>query len=635
MKPITVPAYEVLPDGMPYMNVTPVLSEITLFMAFFHHHTYNEPTTRHYFDAEFTNPFRYSLLLDESDFRALTINASGLPAYTLTVQGTNPGEFGPYDLDKMQMSSGTAATSSWIEFDKVPEGNYSGEAKLNPGEVYRLRDRDPDENPQGLIKRTNVSEMRLGSAFKTTGDNITLAARFDEGEKVSFAVYKGASVGVEPIFLLNNLSFDSFQYFFPAPLSSEYARGENPDFANGEQTVAFHAAIGRDFDWESGASVDFLRQTDLRTPVFPMGEGAVRMASTNPVDLQDTDTGIHQETELFADSAWRDSTYGSYGDMRLYDVPTGVALTLGSYRLLPYKSLPPYALGSALGSREVEELNTAFDRYFLSTPSASLVGGFDNARIAAFSNAPTSIDPLEESVGQYLFLDGAFNWHSTSASAWKAALHQTFSEVHPVTYTDPSGQLREISTSQGVSAIFRHPFGAMNQVDLEADVTISGMSINDRRRVYFQQGVRLLDEESLDDLSEAIVSGLQLQEIPFASLSDFLNNGLLDRAIEGSGINAKFMPHANGYIGQSDLAAVLSLAPAVRSDVFIIRVSSEIVNPVTGETEGSVALEARLQRIPDFLDGSSADSIPSSTSSVAGRRFKIQSFRWLDQSNDI
>lgn len=635
LTPITVSGYEELPDGMPYVNVIPVLSEVTLYMAFFHHHTENRPTTRHYFDAEFTNPFRYGLLLEDSDFRAFTINATGLPAYSLTVVGTNSGEFGPYDLDVMAMSSGSAATSTWIEFDDEPEGNYSGSAQLLPGEVYRVRDRDPDESPQGLIKRTNETGMRINTAFSPSNDSIILEARFDDGENVSFSVYGGAAVGTEPIFVLTELPFDDFRYFFPSPLSAEYALGRNPDFGEGEQTVAFHAALGRDYDWESEASVDFLRQTDLRSPTFRNGLGTVRMGSTNPVDLQDNDTGLHQETELFADSEWRDSTYGSYTDMRLYDVPEGEPLTIGSYRLLPYKNLPPYALGGAFDSVDANVLNTAFDRYFLATPAVSQAADFENPRIEVLSNAPSSIDPLNQTVGQYLYLDGAFNWHSTSASAWKSSLHQVFSETHPIEYTDPLGQLREISVEPEKSAIFRHPFGAMNQVDLESDVSISGMRDDDRRRVYFQQGVRLLDEESLDDLSEAIVSEIQLHGVPFASLSGFLNDGLLDRAIEASGINAEFLPHANGFITQGDLAAMLSLAPAVRSDVFSIRVSSEIINPVTGEREGTIALEARLQRVPEFIDGSDSEAVPSSTESDAGRRFLINSFRWLDQSNAI
>lgn len=634
LTPITVSAFEGLEEGAPYRNVAPVLSEVTLFMSFFHHHSFNEPTTRHYYDAEFTNPFRYGLLLNASDRRALTVDTTGLPDYTLTVEGTNPGQFGPYDLDRMQMSSGSAATSSWMEFDETPEGSYSGEARLKAGEVYRLRDRDPDKSPQGLIKRTNDSSMRVGTAFKTSGDRIILAARF-KPEPVTISVYEGAAVGGDVIFQLRDLELDDFQYLFDSPLSEEYAMGRNPNFGEAEQTVAYHAALGRDFDWQSEETAEFLRLTDLRAPVFSVARGEVRMASTNPVDLQDTDTGIHQDTELFADSAWRDSTYGSYSDMRLYDVPVGNPLTLSAYRLLPFKGLPPNALGRASSSPLLKEMNAVYDRYFLAAPSVSGVSTFENTHLEVLPNAPASVDPLAENVAQYLAANGAFNWHSTSAFAWKAALHQAFTETHPVRYTDPNSRVQELPVERALSGIFRHPFGAMSEVDLEEDVTIAGMGEDDLRRVYFQQGVRLLDEESLDDLSAGIVSELQLRGRPFASLSDFLNDGLLDRALERSGVNAGFLPHANGYIDQGDLAALLSLSPTVRSDTFTIRVSSEILNPTTGERTGAVVLEARIQRSPEYLDGSPPESIPSSSLSEAGRRFNIQSFRWLDLSNDI
>jgi hypothetical protein len=39
--------------------------------------------------------------------------------------------------------------------------------------------------------------------------------------------------------------------------------------------------------------------------------------------------------------------------------------------------------------------------------------------------------------------------------------------------------------------------------------------------------------------------------------------------------------------------------------------------------------------MPEFINRSSPETVPSSTEAEWGRRYKIKSFRWLDPSSDI
>ncbi len=114
-----------------------------------------------------------------------------------------------------------------------------------------------------------------------------------------------------------------------------------------------------------------------------------------------------------------------------------------------------------------------------------------------------------------------------------------------------------------------------------------------------------------------------------------------------------------GTLTQADILQAIAPVIAARSDTFTVRVCGQAINPQTGITEASVWGEAVVQRLPEYLysaengqsDGTSAASYnfaydsPSPTTQnslgllgitnanrVFGRRFKIVSFRWLNQN---
>ena len=79
-----------------------------------------------------------------------------------------------------------------------------------------------------------------------------------------------------------------------------------------------------------------------------------------------------------------------------------------------------------------------------------------------------------------------------------------------------------------------------------------------------------------------------------------------------------------------------SLAPflSTRSDTFTIRSYGSVRNPVTGETISRAWCEAVVQRVMlPMNEIATLDEMAGVPSSPFGRKFKIISFRWLNESD--
>ena len=98
-----------------------------------------------------------------------------------------------------------------------------------------------------------------------------------------------------------------------------------------------------------------------------------------------------------------------------------------------------------------------------------------------------------------------------------------------------------------------------------------------------------------------------------------------------------------GYLTQQDLVQAFAPVMTVRSDTFVVRCYGESINPKTLAKEGQAWGEAVVQRVPDFVDQSDSslaalgDASPVASVNPAnqtfGRRFKIVSFRWLNETD--
>ena len=113
---------------------------------------------------------------------------------------------------------------------------------------------------------------------------------------------------------------------------------------------------------------------------------------------------------------------------------------------------------------------------------------------------------------------------------------------------------------------------------------------------------------------------------------------------------------------QQDILARLGSFLTVRSDTFKIRAYGEIRNPVSGVVEAKAWCEMVVQRTPEYMDNSEFGNAPEDVygrekelgyqygleeyntvmndtnggltkiNQALGRRFKIVSFRWLNEN---
>lgn len=320
---------------------------------------------------------------------------------------------------------------------------------------------------------------------------------------------------------------------------------------------------------------------------------------------------------------------------------------------------------------------------FNSANSGSRMSDFSkpllNSRIKPYT--PRGVAPLmadlrdADKAAANLLLDGAFNVNSTSVEAWKAFLAgASGNEIR--LWDAASRSAQTVATTSGT------PFSRF----------WSASSATAANTLW--SGLRILSNSELNELAQRIVTEVKLRG-PFLSLADFLNRrlgpnstpenrcGALQAAIDktnpnlnatikqsGVAVNASIPTEAGnngtygivprapyllpenmkdasgspwntalgvpGYLMQQDIVQTIAPAIAARSDTFVVRTYGENRNPRTGKIEGKAWGEAVVQRLPDLVDGSQASETAAaslnSTNQTLGRRFKVVSFRWLNEN---
>ncbi len=332
-----------------------------------------------------------------------------------------------------------------------------------------------------------------------------------------------------------------------------------------------------------------------------------------------------------------------------------------------FSTVPPSSL-TASGTTYPATWN-AFNA---ANPGATLADAakpFLNARMKPYFKdgaAPKMADLRDvEKAAANLMLDGAFNINSTSVPAWKAFLGSL-----------SGNDIRMWDATQKKA----------DPVSTSAGTPVSRFWSGSGRTAFNQpwSGLRVLNETELTELATRIVEQVKTRG-PFLSMADFLNRrlgpagaltrcGTLQAAIDnmspdinaaaktvGTAVNAISPPEANkvpdlipsnmkdargnvwstalgipGYLMQQDLVQAFSPAMAARSDTFLVRSYGEVRNLRSGAIEGQAWAEAVVQRTPDLVDNSQAPETPPSTMNTTnqtlGRRFKVVSFRWLNEN---
>ena len=283
--------------------------------------------------------------------------------------------------------------------------------------------------------------------------------------------------------------------------------------------------------------------------------------------------------------------------------------------------------------------------------------------------------------GAYSMVKGAFNVNSTSVKAWAAFLQG-----------NKTLALESIQGTTDSETGTPFPLASTTSAETSPKDPISGI----QEEEIWEEFSRLTDAQIWNDnstpndltddtgLAVEIVNQVKARG-PFMSFSDFVNrrigantdlrtyHGAIQEAIEQAGINGNqstgirastsdiipnyssygIFPYANGtYLGSRNNATgvprevnqaniLLPLAPrlSARSDTFRIRAYGE-VRDSNDNIIAKATCEAIVQRLPEYLDPNtnepwdddSETPTLNAINQTYGRKFEIQSFRWLDQS---
>ena len=310
---------------------------------------------------------------------------------------------------------------------------------------------------------------------------------------------------------------------------------------------------------------------------------------------------------------------------------------------------------------------TLWDRYYLSTGSAAEKLAFlgdpagkplpnSRMRLAPTTSSAIAVDKLRDfhRSASCLMVDGAFNVNSTRVEAWKALL----------------GSSRLSGYGGGGNIPFPRVLDAPRGAWKNGDST-------DSDEVW--AGYRELTPDEIGKLAAAIVNEVKLRG-PFISLADFVNRrlaedetgrmGALQAAIEKAGLNSGLiadfpldnrnplpnydhpdhLPDATlmeqtlkpsstawgapAWLTQADILQVIGPSLTARSDTFVIRAYGDAVD-AAGNVAARAWCEAVVQRTPEALDPDESGLNPRLAGSTGdfGRRFVINSFRWLAPEN--
>jgi hypothetical protein len=303
-----------------------------------------------------------------------------------------------------------------------------------------------------------------------------------------------------------------------------------------------------------------------------------------------------------------------------YDFTVQRNLSVAALTQLSVTGERPFGIGNPWGGAR----NSVFDAAFYNPVPASWMPGdrLANVRhrmLAPAERAPPTATELGGwSAAQFLGVEGMFNVNSVSPEAWTVLLGRTV-----LGWTDATG----------------------NAVDLENPFFVFGQSSG--YAPANARGVRHFSDRAIQTLASNLAAKIAARPRPFRSLEEFVNSGVLQEAIEASGLNSRpeFCVDVGGvpprysanYLTQAAVLNTLAPLLAVRSDTFTIRVYAEALNPAlpSGDSDRVAArawCEAVVQRLPEFVDPhEDAATWPPAMADnqTLGRRFRIVAFRWL------
>ncbi len=270
-------------------------------------------------------------------------------------------------------------------------------------------------------------------------------------------------------------------------------------------------------------------------------------------------------------------------------------------------------------------------------------------------------------IASRLDVEGMFNVNSTSVKAWRALLGHARNQR--TAFVTPTGN--------SLSGREDHPFSRFSIAGDTAAGTRGSSGLFGASSEF--AGYRRLDEATLDRFAREIVSQIR-QRGPFLSLAEFVNRqlssgelalaGTIQAALNALARDPATNPYAvlqggskpsvanplpvgsaqyafpeaavghnayglPGWTRQADVLRPLAPILSARDDTFVIRGYGD-ARDASGKIIARAVCEAIVRRTRDFVDPVDAAEITTlpgaAANRVFGRRYQIQSFRWLNDS---
>lgn len=633
-------------QGMPatvnagdFLNApSPLTSEFALFVGIFKNSLESDRFRLELgYWSELWNPYSFPMAFDPETENDLVIKVSGLPEIQVNWEanrGQNNNQIGSFSLnlddfqDEFTINFGIPLAEGEVK-TRIARVRHVLDQSLPPGTVN-----NPAKNFVSLSAPASILTVRF---FNASGQLLKE---------------------------VRNLHFDGFN-------TSEFglSRDASPSRTNPKHyQFAFHYKFLDDpFPLAEGQNSDmekWLSELDFRSVLLDLGDNLLHASLFS---LTTDPSALHFEiffddTDLFDDGA------GNF--FRIFDFPAVDPVSMGTLQHLQILGGRPFGIGNPWGGLK----NAVFDRFFLSTVPQSEASWkpqerLPNTHLTTHSSPflPLEVDRLRSQYSSANFLvEGAFNLNSTSVEAWKSVLsglnlsNWTY-RFDDFTFTEP---LPPITRPRVKNGFFRLPHGADRQFSHPYEVYSDYPEITPQQKKdwykrpqqdwknAYRSGMRELTDKEVDDLAGVIVRLLQDNGVPFVSMEEFVNSGLLQDGIDATtintvnGANYDFTSSANripfnapSFLTQADILSTIAPFLQTRSDTFLIRTYGDAFNPITGQILGRTWCEALVQRVPtpvDFRDASDLELILEdyvNPPSPFGRQFKVIHFRWLDSSD--
>lgn len=575
-------------------------------------------------------------LLTSSDKRMFLVEVEGAPEITVTnldsgasfstwLDRCPPGNFWSYTQGVRERSLWW-----WLEIlDTTRHGMVR--SGILPGEVYAALMPDPSAQPYGLARVIGSETWRYDDKEHPPGwvrpspetflptDRIVLSMRF---------VTPGTTVRLHPHIGPLDAATEAADYASPALLAlrhipwpdarleitgADYSRVDSNGYVLGERRFCWRARLAATTaqdvyalasnPYAMGPDIDFADPTQRQAWILT--SDAVAEAQRLPSDASSVPSFAFRDAVVNRHEA---ATDGAFSDWRLRDLPVDPPIDVASLRFL-YGVKPERWLGQ-------------IDRAFFACPDSTQPELSENPRLQPWSLPlhEAALVVLREHLSspraaEVLALEGAFNVHTRDPQAWEAFLCAV-----PLQWTAETGETAHPGKLDVPAAFFTQPTGAMlakfassTPCDL-ADVSIEQLGDIGRQRLLGRQSVRSPAQSKLRLFCAALTDEMGRQDVPFAGLSDFFRSGVVDRAIQSSGLNDGLPEGSPVYLTAANLFGAHTSLMVARGDTFAVTGEAQ----VGGCTQ---KLELTVQRVPHLA-----------ARPHLGRRFIVTKARWLDSA---